>query len=229
MHKHWNIIVSLFLLARALSGTALAKTCLQLPCVEEEPLNIGILKKEVIAYMKSGNYLEDIAKVARQAQKYLQSRLPLPKNSAVVFDVDDTLISNWYFNIINDFGYNHKRASIWEESAQAPALRPLLNLYTFCKDHGIKIIFITGRRAFLKQATQANLKKVGYDSWDALIFRPDSYTITSRIPFKTAVRRLLEERYGLTIVANIGDQYSDLLGGYSNATFKLPNPMYFIP
>lgn len=210
-------------------GLSIAKPCLQLPCIEEEPLNIGILKKEVIAYMKSGNYLKDVEEVARQAQHYLEKQLPLPKNSAVVFDVDDTLISNWYFNYTNDFGYNRKRAAVWEESAQAPALKPLLNLYLFCKNHEIKIIFITGRRAFLKKATQQNLKKVGYTSWDALIFRPDSYTIASRIPFKTFVRRLLQERYDLNILVNIGDQYSDLLGGYSQATFKLPNPMYFIP
>jgi hypothetical protein len=30
-------------------------------------------------------------------------------------------------------------------------------------------------------------------------------------------------------VANFGDQYSDLKGGYADRTFKLPNPNYFLP
>jgi len=34
---------------------------------------------------------------------------------------------------------------------------------------------------------------------------------------------------GYTIIANIGDQYSDLVGGYAEGEFKLPDPMYYIP
>ena len=31
---------------------------------------------------------------------------------------------------------------------------------------------------------------------------------------------------GYTIIANLGDQESDLAGGYAEKTFKLPNPFY---
>lgn len=31
------------------------------------------------------------------------------------------------------------------------------------------------------------------------------------------------------MVVNVGDQASDLLGGYAELTFKLPNPFYVIP
>jgi hypothetical protein len=30
-------------------------------------------------------------------------------------------------------------------------------------------------------------------------------------------------------VASMGDQQSDLTGGYAERTFKLPNPVYFLP
>ena len=33
----------------------------------------------------------------------------------------------------------------------------------------------------------------------------------------------------LTIIASVGDQWSDLDGGYAERVFKLPNPFYFIP
>ncbi len=34
---------------------------------------------------------------------------------------------------------------------------------------------------------------------------------------------------GYDIVANFGDQFSDLYGGYADRTFKVPNPMYYLP
>jgi hypothetical protein len=30
-------------------------------------------------------------------------------------------------------------------------------------------------------------------------------------------------------VANFGDQFSDLNGGFAERTFKMPNPNYFLP
>ena len=41
--------------------------------------------------------------------------------------------------------------------------------------------------------------------------------------YKTATRAHIES-LGYDIVANFGDQYSDLVGGYADRTFKLPNP-----
>lgn len=46
---------------------------------------------------------------------------------------------------------------------------------------------------------------------------------------KTAARIDIESRLGYTIIANIGDQDSDLRGGHAERTFKVPNPFYFIP
>jgi hypothetical protein len=34
---------------------------------------------------------------------------------------------------------------------------------------------------------------------------------------------------GHTIMANVGDQWSDLAGGHAAMDFKVPNPFYFIP
>jgi hypothetical protein len=33
----------------------------------------------------------------------------------------------------------------------------------------------------------------------------------------------------LKIILCLGDQLSDLAGGYCERTFKLPNPVYFLP
>jgi predicted secreted acid phosphatase len=48
------------------------------------------------------------------------------------------------------------------------------------------------------------------------------------IHYKSATRAYIES-LGYDIVGNFGDQFSDLLGGYADKTFKLPNPNYTRP
>jgi predicted secreted acid phosphatase len=48
------------------------------------------------------------------------------------------------------------------------------------------------------------------------------------IHYKSATRAHIES-LGYDIVANFGDQFSDLDGGFADRTFKLPNPNYFLP
>jgi len=45
---------------------------------------------------------------------------------------------------------------------------------------------------------------------------------------KARAREDIESR-GFTIIANVGDQDSDLAGSHAERTFKVPNPFYFIP
>ena len=49
------------------------------------------------------------------------------------------------------------------------------------------------------------------------------------ILYKSKRREELVEE-GYRIWGNVGDQWTDLQGDYKgNRTFKLPNPMYFVP
>jgi nitroreductase len=48
------------------------------------------------------------------------------------------------------------------------------------------------------------------------------------IDYKSATRAHIES-LGYEIVASFGDQYSDLIGGHADRTFKLPNPNYYLP
>jgi hypothetical protein len=47
------------------------------------------------------------------------------------------------------------------------------------------------------------------------------------VQYKSGTREHIES-LGYDIVANFGDQYSDLDGGYADKTFKVPNPTYFV-
>ena len=53
-------------------------------------------------------------------------------------------------------------------------------------------------------------------------------TEPSVVPYKTGARRRIERR-GFTILANVGDQRSDLAGGYAERRYLIPNPMYLTP
>jgi hypothetical protein len=57
---------------------------------------------------------------------------------------------------------------------------------------------------------------------------PPGAHFVSAADFKSPQRAAIEAE-GYTIVANIGDQPSDLAGGHSQQTFLLPDPFYRIP
>jgi predicted secreted acid phosphatase len=48
------------------------------------------------------------------------------------------------------------------------------------------------------------------------------------IQYKSGTRAYIESQ-GYDIVADLGDQFSDLEGGFADKTFKMPNPNYYLP
>jgi len=48
------------------------------------------------------------------------------------------------------------------------------------------------------------------------------------IQYKSGTRAYIESQ-GYDIVADLGDQFSDLLGDYADKTYKMPNPNYYLP
>lgn len=61
-----------------------------------------------------------------------------------------------------------------------------------------------------------------------MLLKPNALNTPSAVDFKAAERRKLVEQ-GYTIIVNMGDQMSDLEGGFAERTYKLPNPFYFVP
>ena len=130
----------------------------------------------------------------------------------------------------------------WQQSGLAQAVAPTLKLYNAARCIGqpapctaIDVFFVTGRREIEHRYEPAsiwtlrNLESAGYGavSRDHLYVR-DPASTTSVADYKSAARADIESR-GFTIIANIGDQKSDLANGHAEMTFKVPNPFYFIP
>jgi acid phosphatase len=72
-----------------------------------------------------------------------------------------------------------------------------------------------------------NLRAIGCDDYQAMVFKPEGDP-RSNAEYKTAERQLFQAE-GRKIIANIGDQKSDLTGGFAEKTFKLPNVFYVSP
>ncbi len=198
-----------------------------------EPTNLHSLKQVLIQYYDSGNYTLAITRQDEKAQIYLNERIAenaKRKNKqklAIVFDIDETSLSNYQDMKALDFGGTVRQLEEAEAKGQDPVIAPTLTLYNYARAHGVATFFITGRPEFLHAATVENLHKAGYNDWDGLYLKPGNYKQKSAIPYKTAVRKKITEK-GYDIVLTVGDQQSDLLGGYADKGIKLPNPYYYI-
>ncbi|KAL3366418.1 hypothetical protein AABB24_011211, partial [Solanum stoloniferum] len=184
-------------------------------------------------YMLGKQYRHDCEYVAKQAIEYAKSlKLGGDGMDVWVFDIDETTLSNSPYYARSDvaFGaiaYNATKFHEWIAEGKAPAIPSVLGLYKIVLSLGIKPVFITGTRENFKQVRIANLKKVGYTNWAALILKGENYS-GSAVKFKSSKRTTLVKA-GYRIVGNIGDQWSDLIGKNVGArTFKLPDPMYYV-
>jgi acid phosphatase len=190
-----------------------------------EPPNLYPHKQQVRAYLENGDYDRDIARVAAQANSWLAERATKGGTKlTVVFDLDETLISNWPLTKSLDFGFVLAEWNRWVDEATAPAIEPMREVYRNARRLGIDVAFITGRTESARAATERNLQAIGCAEYVTLICKPNEEKGTTAA-FKTAARQRLVFA-GRTIIANIGDQESDLVGGFAERTFKLPNPIY---
>ncbi len=196
-----------------------------------EPTNLGILQDSVKSYIKSGAYEKGIAEVIDSARSFVESRYTTVRKPAIVLDIDETSLSNVQFEYHYGFGFEISLWNAWVRKASASAIRPMLEFARWAAKRHIAIFFISGREqlsaSLPDDPTVINLKKVGYPRWAGLYFKDPKQKMTTA-EFKTSVRKEITAK-GYTIVANIGDQYSDLVGGYAEGKFKLPDPMYYIP
>jgi hypothetical protein len=175
---------------------------------------------------------------------------------AIVLDVDDTTLATWDYEVFSNWAYNPTTNATFVTDQRFPAVPGMVDMVKRAAAEGYAIIFITGRPATQEAATLGNLVTdgvgvdAGYsspttlnDGEDGLFTKPavanypdylkaacaaDPNGSCTTIHYKAATRAHIES-LGYDIVADFGDQYSDLTGGSTDRTFKMPNPNYFLP
>jgi predicted secreted acid phosphatase len=198
------------------------------------PAHTGLIRA-LIRYHGEGDYARDLAAVGAQAMAKLKATPARGKNRALVLDIDETsLINDWPKLVDPDHGaYDPKAWQAWIESASAPAVGSTVELFETAKGRGLDVFFITGRHPDELKATERNLLRAGFKGWTEIIGEPLAGpppgipTFPTAAAFKTSARWSLAAR-GYKVVLSVGDQESDLVGGYADATVQLPNPFYTV-
>ncbi|MCJ7649469.1 MAG: hypothetical protein MUP85_12705 [Candidatus Lokiarchaeota archaeon] len=199
-----------------------------IPSCSPKIANLRTAKDIVKDYYESGKYDEEMNEIIKKAKEKF-SKLEIEKSasggSAVIFDVDDTALSNYEISKRLDFGYDKKIIDEWVLSAQLPAIKQTKELYDYLKSKNVKLIFLTGRFIEEYDATFKNLISQGYTGFDTLIVRNErEKKINSQI-FKSGVRENLTKA-GYDIIGTVGDQWTDLNGPYTGIRIKFPNYLY---
>ncbi|AVH54930.1 MULTISPECIES: HAD family acid phosphatase [Streptomyces] len=150
----------------------------------------------------------DVQAVIDQAMPYVEQRTAQADGQklALVFDIDNTTLETdfhpWY-------------------QLPTPAVTASLELARYAHARGVAIFFVTARPGILYGETKWNLQTVGYPV-SGLYVRdlPDLFDEVGA--YKTSKRAQIES-LGYTIIANVGNNTTDVVGGHAERTFKLPD------
>ena len=204
-----------------------------------------------IANKESSPYISEMKGIEAAILAKMPAQAPAP-NLAVVFDADDTTL--WTYDMEDGamhFNFDPKiQNDDWVMPGKFPATPGMVDFVKEVEARGFTVFGITGRGAAQEQATLDNLSKVGYTEFDADNFftkfdstspKPDYLDChtsvdpaddpakCTTVEYKAGTRKYIQEKLGYTIALNLGDQFSDLQGGYSLNNVKLPNPTYYLP
>jgi predicted secreted acid phosphatase len=214
-----------------------------------DPLGTGVSAPD-------SNYAKEASAVAADAKRALLHPHHDTTGKAIVLDVDDTTLLTWNYEIASNFAFNPTTNATFVTGQQFSAVPGMVDLVTAAKQAGYAIFYLTGRPAAQEPDTLGNLTvdgkgiDAGYpaptalpNGEDGLFTKPavadypdylkdacaaDTNGACTTVHYKSATRAHIES-LGYEIVANFGDQFSDLEGGHADHTFKLPNPNYFLP
>jgi putative acid phosphatase of HAD superfamily subfamily IIIB len=205
----------------------------------------GDIAAPLVQYHDSGHYESDLETVGGKAEAYLDRRVPKIRSKAkqrcraqgidpcpkpklaLVLDIDETSLSNYSALAATSFKGATAALTTSLFAATSPAIEPTLQLFDDARSQKVSVFFITGRPDLqvVRDRTEENLTSAGYSGWKELVLKPSDAPGTR--DYKSAARAAIEDD-GYRIVLNVGDQDSDLKGGYADKAYKLPNPFYFI-
>lgn len=213
------ILLSLLLPAVVACQGVWACPCGQVVVPAADP---GYNNIDGIAYSQTIEYRREFEDAIVAARRVCESHMGIA-NRAVVSDLDETLFDNREFDAANP-KFDQNKWVEWVREERAPVLKDTAAFLTWARTNGYAIFLVTTRGEHLRRNTINNLIKQGI-SYDGLFMRPPGNRETHQT-LKTAFRKHIQEM-GFTIVVNVGDQFSDLAGGYALDCEKVPNRMYF--
>ncbi|WP_439690196.1 HAD family acid phosphatase [Curtobacterium sp. SP.BCp] len=203
----------------------------------------GIADKDDSPYIREVRSI--MAKQTKELRGEYRRAVAHHQKPAIVLDADDTTL--WTYDMeVGDmhFVFTPAEQDVWVQDQRFPAVPAMVSYVNAAKAMGFTIFGLTGRNDDQKAATLANLEKVGYQGFTSDHYftkwtgkgasQQPSYVqcaaaSCTTVEYKALTRKHIERDLGYTIVDNLGDQWSDLQGGYAQEQVKLPNPTYYLP
>ena len=221
--------------------------------------NIDSVKKTIATYYgdpgtgiankTSSPYISEMDKIIKRASKDLkpayQRAIRHHKKPAIVFDADDTTLWTYDMEVgAMHFNFDPALQDVWVQDQRFPATPAMVDFGAREADKiGYTVFGLTGRRRQPEGARHlGNLTKDGYTAYGRpvlhqvdrgrLVQQPSyihcALAKCTTVEYKSQTRKHIES-LGYDIKLNVGDQFSDLQGGYADHTLKLPNPTYYLP
>lgn len=195
-------------------------------CSSNEIVNLDTAKAIVQDYYENGQYDIEVEEIINSTINKLEKQ-NFPENALAIFDVDETILSNYAHTKEIGFGFEWQLWGEWIQLADCEVIPQTRRLYDWLLERNVGIVFLTGRKDYEYEATIKNLSQVGIITFDTLITRSDKTKKMLAEEFKDYERKVLTEK-GYNIILSIGDQWSDLEGGNTGLRVKLPNYLYLI-
>lgn len=176
---------------------------------------------------------------------YPEQRQPYALPPAVIMDLDETVLDNTGFEvemIESNTEFNAAMWTQWVNEKKATAVPGAVDFINYAQSRGVRVFFVTNRKAHEESATRANLRELGVslsDADDEILTRGEQPEWRSD---KESRRSLLAKQY--RILLNIGDNLNDFLSGahstpeermklavehkdlWGKQWLLLPNPIY---
>ena len=172
-------------------------------------------------------------------------KTPYALPPAVIMDVDETVLDNTGFEIElikNNASYTPAMWTEWVNRSSATLVPGALEFIRYAQKRGVRVIYVTNRKAHEEAATRVNLAKVGVqldNKTDEILTRGERPDWSAD---KTTRRRIVSKQY--RVLLYIGDNMNDFLAGvrvkpqertklaiqhkqrWGREWIVLPNPIY---
>ncbi len=214
------IVAFLFVsLLVVLGGSVQACPCNTVTVPESDP---QYNNTDGLQFSRTRQYRQEFESAISAARLYCEKHKNV-SHRAIVSDIDETLFDNREFDSASP-QFDRSKWMRWVAEERAPVHKLTANFLSWARSQGFAVFLVTTRGEDTRINTIYNLVRDSV-AYDGLFMRPAGNKQTHQA-LKTAFRKQIQEE-GFTIVVNLGDQFSDLAGGYADDCEKLPNRMYF--
>jgi 5'-nucleotidase (lipoprotein e(P4) family) len=137
----------------------------------------------------------------------LQSNRRSRMRRAIVVDADETVLDNSRYQatlLKNRQNYDPLTWTAWVKRVEAEAIPGAVEFLRYAASRGVRVFYITNRNLSEKEATTANLKKLGFPdvSDETLLVRTDAQTSSKEVR-----RRSVSAKFRIVLL--MGDNLND--------------------